>query len=601
MRRLAAAAVIAGSAATVWAAVPDLPVTDVNGSQYYYREVQPKETVYSICRELGLSKGELVRFNPAVADGLKAGMTLYFPVSEFGEPVSRPAAAPQKASGETAAAPARPATQADIHLVEKGETVYGVARHYGITEEELIAANPQLARGMKAGTILHIPVPAVNPSATQLPDTPDYTPAAPVEPVAEVVPVVPVIPAVSSQETGSESLEQEEPDAVEEADGETEPAETPEEATAEEPRNILDAPVRPDTVRVALLLPFMLSEETPDKQAQLFTEFYKGFLLAADSLKNMATVPMVISAYDTAGNNDTVRSILDSPAFAGTNVIITSDSDAQLALADEWVRANGALVLNIFAVRNDLYRTSPAVLQANIPHLDMYEKAAGAFLHEFPGFTPVIVSSKNGRHDKDEFIEVLRRRAIQAGLTPVDIDYEGLLKESDLSVLDANEGRYVFVTTSGNPTEFNRIMPAIKVWRDALPDFNSARLFGYPEWITFRGDALQNLHYMNAVVYSRFYDDETSPRSRDAGSQFLAAYGRPMLTAVPRQGLLGFDTGCWLINTINTYGHRRELSFDGVQTGFHFVEHPDAQGKVNDVLYLINFRPSGLVNKTSID
>lgn len=61
----------------------DLPIKNVNGIQYYFREVKPKETIYGLCRELGLSKDEIVRHNPSVGDGLKAGMTLYFPVNEF--------------------------------------------------------------------------------------------------------------------------------------------------------------------------------------------------------------------------------------------------------------------------------------------------------------------------------------------------------------------------------------------------------------------------------------------------------------------------------------------------------------------------------------
>ena len=32
------------------------------------------------------------------------------------------------------------------------ETIYGISKHYGITEEELIAANPSIAHGLKTGS-----------------------------------------------------------------------------------------------------------------------------------------------------------------------------------------------------------------------------------------------------------------------------------------------------------------------------------------------------------------------------------------------------------------------------------------------------------------
>lgn len=58
----------------------DLPVTKVGGRDCYYYEVQPKETVYSLCRRFGVSRDELLKHNPDAADGLKAGQRLYFPV-----------------------------------------------------------------------------------------------------------------------------------------------------------------------------------------------------------------------------------------------------------------------------------------------------------------------------------------------------------------------------------------------------------------------------------------------------------------------------------------------------------------------------------------
>jgi len=59
-----------------------------------------------------------------------------------------------------------------MHKVKRKETVFSISREYGITEAELIAANPEL-RGenkIKKGSFLCIPYPS-SPSATQQ-DTP---------------------------------------------------------------------------------------------------------------------------------------------------------------------------------------------------------------------------------------------------------------------------------------------------------------------------------------------------------------------------------------------------------------------------------------------
>ena len=54
-------------------------VVDVEGNLFEYYQVQPQETLFSITRRFGISRDSLVSINPALADGLKAGMVLKVP------------------------------------------------------------------------------------------------------------------------------------------------------------------------------------------------------------------------------------------------------------------------------------------------------------------------------------------------------------------------------------------------------------------------------------------------------------------------------------------------------------------------------------------
>ena len=47
-----------------------------------------------------------------------------------------------------------------MHKVKRKETIFSVSREYGISEQELIDANPELKKGMKKGQFLCIPYPA---------------------------------------------------------------------------------------------------------------------------------------------------------------------------------------------------------------------------------------------------------------------------------------------------------------------------------------------------------------------------------------------------------------------------------------------------------
>ncbi|MDE5918741.1 MAG: LysM peptidoglycan-binding domain-containing protein, partial [Duncaniella sp.] len=102
--------------------VKDLPVRKVNGKLYHYYEVPAKETVYSLCYKLGITKDQLVKDNPAVADGLKSGMTLFFPHESENSENTKNLANPGRIIN---------------HKVEKGETIYGIARKYGTSTDRI--------------------------------------------------------------------------------------------------------------------------------------------------------------------------------------------------------------------------------------------------------------------------------------------------------------------------------------------------------------------------------------------------------------------------------------------------------------------------------
>lgn len=567
----------------------DLPTKTINGKEYFYREVKSKETIYGITKELGITKADIIKYNPSVADGLRAGMTLYFPVDEMPNLGEATPGISSVSQPEDTDKPVRSRKNDKVHLVEKGETVYGISKHYGITQSELIEANPQIKTGLKRGTILHIPTP--DNEATVDDNTDTVLPAETVRPVEEA-------PTTEDQ---SEYVQEEEAAA--------EPAYT---ASTDSDDSLLallnpsadstaTADVEKEATEVAVMLPFMLGQTSPDKQAQLYTEFYKGLLVAADSLRDSKR-HIIIRAYDSANNTDSVKSILAHPEMTGADIIITPDNDEQLNLIAEYATLHDAKVLNIFAVKGTQYLTNPNILQANIPHSSMYEQAINEFMNRNGEYIPVFLSALGGKTDKAEFCQMLRKRLDEEGQKYIDISYNSYLKASDLEKLNTSSS-YVFIPESATSSEFSHIISALKNYREALDDYSLVRMFGYPEWITFRGDALDNLHLMNATVYSRFFNDNDSYRSKQFTELYVNRYGTPLMSAVPVQGMLGFDTGFYLIKAINrNYDNVGEPNYfyDGVQSGFHFTSPENVAGKVNDALYFINYRPSGITEKQAI-
>ena len=474
--------------------VEELPLVEHNGVLCHYYVVQPKETVYSLSNKLGITPEQLIAANPSVADGLKAHSMLYFPVND-----------------------AERHDRVESHIVQKGETIYGLSKRFGVSTEELIAQNPSLRdSGLKAGQTVTVTIPSAIPQGG--------APAASTVPAAmntahePAVVTTPVTPAPQPQ---------------------------PQHAVA-------TAPQEQRPLGIAVMLPFMLSQEKPDKAANRYTEFFKGILLAADTLRNEGA-PVSIYAFDTAGSMDTVKAILRRPELRRTSLIIAPDNEEQLAEIARWGRDNDVAVLNTFAVRDKLHLTNPAVMQMNVPHEIMYDMAIDGLTERFPGHSIVIVKRAGGPEDHSEFIDELRARLAQKGVSPIDLTFTDKLQASDLKALPAGKAA-VFIPVSGKQAELNRIIPALSDLKEAAAMPDDVLLFGYPEWITFRGETLAGMQKLATTVYSRFYNDPESIDTRNVEESFNRWFGTPMEPGQPRQGLMGFDVGMMTIRALRRNG-----------------------------------------------
>lgn len=54
----------------------------VSSEEFAFYNVKPKQTMYTLTRKLGVSESELILLNPALKDGLKAGMVLKLPINK---------------------------------------------------------------------------------------------------------------------------------------------------------------------------------------------------------------------------------------------------------------------------------------------------------------------------------------------------------------------------------------------------------------------------------------------------------------------------------------------------------------------------------------
>lgn len=604
---IALASALSGLSASA-EAVDELPVKIINGKSYHFYEVKAKETIYSLCHRLDVTKSQIIEFNPSVADGLKAGMVLYFPVTDTDA---------EKADDITF----DDGSKRLVHHVKKGETIYGIAKHYGITTEDLFRHNPFIADGLKADQTLTIVIDSPTPASTPVISYEGYVvkdketfysiahahslSVAQLEAANPGVSVLKAgqvlnIPVFASSNPSAPDAAATHP-VMETVSPDTIPVATttaqPEIAATDEILSDTVETPRPQRERIdiTVILPFMLDQDPVSKEGRRFTEFYKGFLIAVDALRDNGT-PITVRAYDTAASLDTVKAILANPEIKTTDVIIAPDNFSQMVAIGEFGRQNGINVFNPFIVKDETYLANPVMMQANLPSEIMQTKAAAAIPKILPGYTPVIVSQADNAGDKADIVADMKAHFAAQGIAYREMTYTDKLDPSQLEGFDKAQ-KYVFIPTSARQSEVNKILPALVEWKETLADPANVTVFGYPEWITFRGETLTNMQALNTRVYSRFYTDPMDIETRAVEDTFKKWFGGEMENAMPRQGLMGYDTGMFLIKGLAGDEDLKAADpYRGVQNGFKFVSAENG-GMYNDVLYIITFRPSGYTDR----
>ena len=580
---------------TVFAAdALDLPVKDINGKECYEYTVGENESLYSIAHKLGIGREDIIRYNPSATDGVRQGQHLYFPVSEYASTYGT-------------------ATSTILHEVKNGETLYGLAHKYNVTAEDIVSLNPGVAQGLRSGQVLTIPMHAGKKDSDASDNGDSWREANRTTPTKDET------TAHDDDSTGqtpggnSRKAAQDAPDSKRHTQGVPDEAGDEDVTKALDPGNntpdsaeAADNPGRKATV--ALIMPFMLDEAKPTRQAQLVTDFYRGFLIAADTMA--AELPDVqLLVYDTRNNTERLQNYLSlEKRLEDAALIIAPDNAEHLAMIAEYGRAHNVPVLNNFVVKDTLFRDNPMLLHGNIES-DVLVKRAGNFLVEqnaSDGLLPVVLMPE-GRADKKAFTDGITELLGVQDVHPLIINYDGALTYEILneSLPCTARSRYFIICGGGTLNEFNRVSGALKRYGQELEAAGGTmRVLGYPEWITFRGEALETMHELDVTIYSRFVSDPNSYDVQSVETSFRKWYGHAPLDGLPSQALWGFDTGCFVFsNLIENWplagrDGRGALPWRGVQSAFNFDHHDGSQGTVNNSMYFIRYMPGGTLDVT---
>ncbi|QDA61675.1 LysM peptidoglycan-binding domain-containing protein [Hymenobacter jejuensis] len=171
-----------------------------NNKMLIKHRVNPGETLYGLSRRYKVPVDQIVEVNPNLQGGLNTGQIVLVPRSRVvltNPPAARPAEATSAPTSAAARALATDAHGNKVYKVEKGQTLFSIARRFETTPDALAQLNHLPAGGgVRIGQLLVIVPAHAAPSAPPTPTQPQPQPVVATTPVKTSPPATaPTTPA----------------------------------------------------------------------------------------------------------------------------------------------------------------------------------------------------------------------------------------------------------------------------------------------------------------------------------------------------------------------------------------------------------------------
>ena len=505
-----------------------------NSDKPVFHTIQAGETLYRLSVKYNVTTQAICETNPGLStENFRSGQVIIIPVQSDSKPQKETPKIEEQENTNV-----KMNDWKDMHKVERKETIFSISREYGITEEELIAANPELKTGkLKKGTFLFIPY-------------------------------------------GKNDKKQE---------SESQP--TTKELTNEEvfsQNEELKKDIK--TIKAAVMLPFMAGTSTNMDEQVRMVEYYEGFLMAVDSLKKQG-VSIDLYTYDTKGREATLNSILSKKEIKNMDIIFgpakAQDIDVLATFADN----NNIRLVVPFAPKVDEVFKNPHIYQINTPQSYLYSEVYEHFTRKFSDSNVIFLNASNGDREKDEFIKGMKTELRNNGISYRDFTVTDNFYEIT-TVMDTLRNN-IFIPTSGKSTALVKILPQLTQIRRERPNY-MMNLFGYPEWQTYTNDYLASFYEIDTYFYSSFYTNNLFPAAVHFTNSYRRWYSKDMANIYPKYGMLGYDTGYFFLKGLSKYGNKMEENLNSIQvtpiqTGFKFERVNNWGGFINRKVFFVHF------------
>ena len=400
----------------------------------------------------------------------------------------------------------------ELHKVKRKETIFGIARDNGLTVDELIKANPEMntpGYELKKGDYIKIPYPATQQPAPSPGPTQIQMPTKP-----EVV--------------------------------KTDP--------------------RQREIRLGVMLP--LHKENGDGKRMV--EYYRGILMACDSLKTNG-ISVDVRAWNLAEETD-VQQILQDPNAADRDVIIGPLYSKQVKALGDFAKQNDIRLLIPFSINTPETASNPHIYQVYQNGNLLNETYVFRLYERFKNHHVVIIDCNDTTSTKGGFTAALRQKLEKEGLkySITNLKSSEAMFQKSFSTTQPN----LVVLNTSRSTELNVAFAKLDGMTMTRSDI-SVTVFGYPEWLMYTSRHLDNFYKYDVYIPSTYYMNPLAPRAVRFKQKYRWNFHQDMQSYHARFGVTGFDHAYFFLKGVHMYGKHflgasGMVGYTPIQTPLHF-------------------------------
>ena len=419
----------------------------------------------------------------------------------------------------------------DMYQVKKKDTIFGIAKNYGLTVDELINANPEMKVAgyeLKKGDYIFIPYPAnTDPKAatTKAATTPQ--------------------PQTVAKTTQSQTTK---------------------------------------TIKVGVVLPL----HDVDGDGKRMTEYYRGFLMGCDSLKQQG-YSIDVHAWNVPADAD-IRPTLQDASIRNCDVIFGPLYTKQVKPLSDFCKGAGIKLVIPFSIWGDEVSRNSEIFQVYQSLDELNNASIDAFISRFGNQHPVFIDCNDSTSKKGIFTFGLRNRLNARG---VKYSITNLKSNEELfSKAFSRTQPNVVVLNTGRSPELTVAIAKLKALVASNPGV-VVSLFGYTEWLMYTRNNLDNFYKFNTHIPSTFYYNPLSAKTQHLENGYRRWFGLETLYALPKFALMGYDHAQFFLRGLHKYGKafngsKAQSAYATVQTPLNF-KRVGSGGMQNQAFMLVRY------------